>query len=966
MNSTPQKLNKLYFITIIMKSITVDLAHILNQLDLFAAVIDEDFNIIMINDKVKELFGDVVGKKCYRVFHSTDSPPEYCAIMNLLRGWKGEEEFYESSIGKWLRVRVSKLNIDGSTMFLHFAEDFTERKKFEEELKERELGFRTLAENSIAGVFIYQDDYFVYCNSACEKFTRFTKDELLKMHFWEVVHPDLREIAKEKGKKIQRGEIVEPNVYEIPYCTKNGEVRWGIFSFSNTIFNGKAAGFGIFFDITEKKKIEEKLRRNEERYRDLWENANDIFYVHNLNGHFIDANKIAFETFGYTKEELGKRNIADIVDESYVQLAFEKIKEILRTKKPTDPFELLCRTKNGEPIWVEIRARPIIEDGEVVAIQGIARDVTQRKKMEEELKRRERKYRMLFENSMDVIVVSNLKGELVEVNKAFENLSKYSRDEVIGQSFKKVVADEYADLIFQKYYEGYKRKKDIRGVEFEVVTKKGDRIFVEGNISLTWEGDKIVGFQGNFRDITDRKRIEEKLKESESLYRTLVEKTHDAVYLIDRNGFLFVNDNVCKITGYSKEELYKIDPLSLIHPEDRDRIRDYLTRRFMGEDAPESHISKVITKHGDIRYCEFSVKSIMYKGKRVVLGSVRDITEKKLMEDKLRESEKRYRTLVETINDIVFVLDVNGKFTYLNRKFEEITGYSIKDMLGKHFAEIVAPEYIESTINRFKRGLAGEVIPVYEIEIVKSDGERIPVELNVTNLHDDEGNVVGRLGVARDITKRKKMERDLIELNDTLRLINKIMRHDILNDLTVIDAYLQLYRENRDEKALEKVFKAIERSVKLINQMRELEELTTTRELKPYSVKAVLDEVIKKYDIDFNIKGNCTVLADEVLPVVIDNIVRNAITHGKTDRIDVTINRLNDFCEIRIADYGKGIPNEIKDKLFDEGFYYGETGHTGLGLYIVKKVVERYGGDVSVEDNKPRGSVFVVRLKGYD
>ena len=189
----------------------VDLQHILNQMDLLATVIDEDFNIVMINNKVREFFGDVKGKKCYKVFHNTNSPPEYCAIMNLLKGGEGEEEFYESNLKKWLRVKVNKMNIDGLTLFLHLVEDFTERKKFEEELKERELSFRALAENSIAGVFIYQDDYIVYCNSAAEKFSGFTKDELLKKHFWDLIHPDYQSIVIERGRKRQRGEVVEPS-----------------------------------------------------------------------------------------------------------------------------------------------------------------------------------------------------------------------------------------------------------------------------------------------------------------------------------------------------------------------------------------------------------------------------------------------------------------------------------------------------------------------------------------------------------------------------------------------------------------------------------------------------------------------------------------------------------------------------------------------------------------------------------
>jgi len=128
--------------------------------------------------------------------------------------------------------------------------------------------------------------------------------------------------------------------------------------------------------------------------------------------------------------------------------------------------------------------------------------------------------------------------------------------------------------------------------------------------------------------------------------------------------------------------------------------------------------------------------------------------------------------------------------------------------------------------------------------------------------------------------------------------------------------------------------------------MREFESMVSSgKELREYSVRDVVDTVIGNYDVKFNVSGDCTIMADEVFHSVIDNIVRNAVVHGGTDRIDITIDGKDKSCEIRIADYG------------------GETGGTGLGLYIVKKTIERYGGSIHVEDNEPKGAVFVIKLK---
>ncbi|RLF64335.1 MAG: hypothetical protein DRN33_02395 [Thermoplasmata archaeon] len=120
---------------------------------------------------------------------------------------------------------------------------------------------------------------------------------------------------------------------------------------------------------------------------------------------------------------------------------------------------------------------------------------------------------------------------------------------------------------------------------------------------------------------------------------------------------------------------------------------------------------------------------------------------------------------------------------------------------------------------------------------------------------------------------------------------------------------------------------------------------------------------MENYELEFKIKGNCTIKADEAIHSVIDNIVRNAVVHSGTDRMDIEMKSNNEECEIRIADYGKGIPDKIKEKIFDERFKHGDTGGSGLGLYIVRKTIERYGGSIHVENNEPNGTVFVIKLR---
>ncbi len=147
--------------------------------------------------------------------------------------------------------------------------------------------------------------------------------------------------------------------------------------------------------------------------------------------------------------------------------------------------------------------------------------------------------------------------------------------------------------------------------------------------------------------------------------------------------------------------------------------------------------------------------------------------------------------------------------------------------------------------------------------------------------------------------------------------------------------------------------------------MRELENLISSHDgIKLIEIRDVIDNVITNYNyLDFNVQGKCTALVDNAISSVFDNIISNAAIHGKTDKIDIKIKSKEDQCEVRIADYGSGIPDSIKEKIFDERFKYGETGNTGIGLYIVKRAIEHYGGKISVEDNKPNGSVFILKFR---
>ena len=163
---------------------------------------------------------------------------------------------------------------------------------------------------------------------------------------------------------------------------------------------------------------------------------------------------------------------------------------------------------------------------------------------------------------------------------------------------------------------------------------------------------------------------------------------------------------------------------------------------------------------------------------------------------------------------------------------------------------------------------------------------------------------------------------------------------------------------------LDTIVTDIEKSADLIMKMREHEFLIASTNLSIYDIGEQFEKILQNYQtIEYSINGKCKVFADDSLNSVIDNLIRNAVVHSGTDRIDIQISSSSKTCEVEVIDFGKGIPDDIKIRIFDEGYIYGTTGHSGLGLHIVQKAVKNWGGDIFIEDNVPKGSIFKILFK---
>ncbi len=318
-----------------------------------------------------------------------------------------------------------------------------------------------------------------------------------------------------------------------------------------------------------------------------------------------------------------------------------------------------------------------------------------------------------------------------------------------------------------------------------------------------------------------------------------------------------------------------------------------------------------------------------------------------------------YVRFYENAEDMLFLLDLSGRFIDVNPKFAQMLGYRHEELIGKTSRKIIHPEDFKSLKTFFKSVLSGNR-EKREFRFINRDGSVVWVEISEWPVYED-GKLIRIEGIARNITERKELEENLRKRNEILELLFKILRHDIANNMTSALNYHELYVEMGDRTLLDGLRRSIERTVSLIKEVEEVQKSMDSPFREKYSIRDIIEKISQNYPVKVNFSGNCSIMADDAIYTVFDNLIRNAVTHGKATKIDVEVREDHDHCLISFSDNGIGISDEIADRIFEEGF--SSSGGKGLGLYIVRKVVEGYGGEIKLDKGRGGGARFLIKLK---
>ncbi|MFH0813960.1 MAG: PAS domain S-box protein, partial [Pseudomonadota bacterium] len=494
-------------------------------------------------------------------------------------------------------------------------------------------------------------------------------------------------------------------------------------------------------------------------------------YITTREGKFVDINQAGLELFGYTKEEIMSLNVQHTYIDRNDRAKFQQ--EIEKRGFVRD-FEIKFCKKDGTEIDCLVTA--ILQranNGSILGYQGIIRNITERKRAEEALQESKEKYRNLVESISDVVYAIDSSGVLTYISPVVKNTLGYEPDELIGKQFLEFVHKEDHDLLMRRFSEFY--GGIVRHIDYRVIGKQGDIKWVRTLTNPIIEEGGFVGGRGVIIDITERKRAEEAVRDAFNRWQSSVDGIKDSIFLLDKEGVIFqINKNAAKLFGKTEKEIQGHHCWEIVHGTS-EPIAGCPIVRMKQSKQRETMLLPV-----DDKWYEVTVDPLLNQDGNL-LGAVHiisDITERKRAEEVLRESEEKFRTLVEGLSEAVYRMTLpDGIYNYFSPSVREIFGYSAEDFLNRplFIKEIIHPDFVKYFEGKWSDLIEGNVPTTYEYKIIDPGGNERWILQSNKGIFNNQGNIIAIEGLCRNITERKKAEEALRESEERYRSLFKNM-----------------------------------------------------------------------------------------------------------------------------------------------------------------------------------------------
>jgi PAS domain S-box-containing protein len=756
--------------------------------------------------------------------------------------------------------------------------------------------------------------------------------------------------------------------------------------------------FFILEDISGR--VLENLNLRKERdellkLQSISEALTDALFVVDSEGGVLFWNKAAESLFGYSRSEVyGKffGRILGLFDVNY----FDEIKKELDNSRPWIK-EITVFKKNREKEIIEAKFTYTSSEKNEIII--LCSNITKRALKEQRLELSEERYKNFISQTEEILCTLEIDGSISFVNQAFIKTLKYSENELLKKNIVDLIELDKSDAVeldFQSIEKLVNKK-----YELSFKSKYGNSLLLLSRfVPVLSEAGKIKRYNCYSNDISESKQEESNLL----LFKALFEASNDGIALEKDKKLVFVNDEFANIFGYpSGYDLHKKELSDLVSESDVAKVEGYFRQIENGKQLPRRIEFFGKKPDGSVFYAEVTAAFFIFNKQPHVVMIARDVTEKKRSQQVIKDSEEKYRNLTENIDDFLFTFERVGKYlrpVFYTSSVEKVTGYTQTDLLGdsKLFMKIIHPDDLSSIKDKIMSLLRSKIqlSSEFELRIINKHGNIAWVRTKLNILRDQDGVVQKLYGLVSDISLRKKAEDDLKKSTDNLLKLNEtkdrfisIISHDLRTPFSSILGFtdLLLNDEGLSEEEKRQYVNFIRESsnsmLSLVNSLLDWTRLQTGRiKFEPERIEAY--KIIEKsfnalkgaaFQKDINLTSNVSadlfIFVDENLILqVFNNLISNAIKFtNKNGNITVSVSHSNTlrFLEFSVKDDGTGIRKENLDLLFNVDTKFtsegtaGERG-SGLGLSLVKEIIEKHGGNIWVESEFGHGSDFKFTL----
>ncbi len=788
----------------------------------FIWTVDLDLRTTYASPSVEMILGFTPEERLHQTMAQQTTAESFARAGKALADYVAAEQETQADPHRTVTIEMEYYRKDGSTVWVEaqigairdatgkpvgfhgVSRDVSDRRKAELALRESEARYRLLAENASDVIWVVDTSLRItYASPSAVHLLGYTVEEILAGPLDSLLAPDSLSVMADL---YTNGMVVEDRrpgslgeqTAEVQVVRKDGSRVWletGIKVVRD--LEGHVAGFqGACRDISRRKEAETALKASEERFRTLIEESSDAIAILDASGKVLYQSPSMSQVTGYRPDEWSGSPVEDWFlhpdDMPSIAIAYERV---LREPNAT-MSGVTARFKHADGTWhtLEATVRNLLHDPKVNGLVINYRDITERVRSQEALLASEANYKRLFEATLlGTEVIDAETGKVVLANSAVARIfGLSSAEEAIGITPMEYILPEDRDWVAEQMAAAFADpgKRDVATIRSGTVD--GRVVWLTATASsFEYHGRRAILV--SMIDVTATREAEAKLRESEEKNRLLIENAAEAIAVIQEGATKFFNKRLVELTGCTEDELYRISLIDLIPEEDRDMVALNYMNRVAGIPTPNNYQFRIIDRLGQTRWLQVSSVRLNWEGKPATLSMFSDVSERVKAEQALRDSEERFRALIEKASDAIIILGADAKVKYYSPSIARATGYEADDWKEREMADWrLHPDDLAQLASLLGEvlGQPGKIIEDLKIRYMHEDGTWHTLEAMVRNmLHDPK--IEGIVANFRDITERVKAEQAVRESEERYRLLAENVSDVIwVTDMNLTPTYI--------------------------------------------------------------------------------------------------------------------------------------------------------------------------------